>query len=98
MTITESCERTLPSLSPYIKCPIKLCVIMYYVISKDRIASGRDNAITIACFLKLCLLLPSMPNVPVYTFHNSFFFLLKAGGHPNYPKFQSLFIITAILS
>ena len=31
MTITESCERTLPSLSPYIKRPIKMCVIVFQI-------------------------------------------------------------------
>ena len=31
MTITESFERTLPLLSPYIKCPIKMCVIVFQI-------------------------------------------------------------------
>ena len=31
MTITESCERTLPSLSPYIKCQIQVCVIVFQI-------------------------------------------------------------------
>ena len=31
MTITESRERTLPSLSPYIKCPIKMCGIVFQI-------------------------------------------------------------------
>ena len=31
MTISESYERTLPLLSPYIKCPIKMCVIVFQI-------------------------------------------------------------------
>ena len=31
MIITESCERTFPSLSPYIKCAIKLRVIEFQI-------------------------------------------------------------------
>ena len=31
MTITESFERTLPLLSPYVKCPIIMCVIVFQI-------------------------------------------------------------------
>ena len=31
MTITESGERKLPSLSPYIKCPINIRVIVFQI-------------------------------------------------------------------